>query len=120
MVRKLVDPLGRRKQQTSTFSTRSLVQKPRRHHRPRPPVRANRELAPTAPRLIHELIPRSLHATSGATAGRREPAMAVPRRSHRPQTPNPKPQTPKPDPVRLSFFYGKLDLPPILPLRPCH
>ena len=89
MGRKLVDTLGRRKQQTSTFSPRSLVQKPRRHHRPRPPLRANRELAPTAPRLIHELIPRSLHTTGGATAGRREPAMAVPRRSHRPQTPKP-------------------------------
>ena len=94
MGRKLVDPLGRRKQQTSTFSPHGSVHKPRRHHRPRPPLRANRGLAPTAPRLIHELIPRSLHATSGATAGRREPAMAVPRRSHRPQTP-------KPDPVRL-------------------
>ena len=73
MGRELVDTLGRRKQQTSTFSPRSLFQKPRRHHRPRPPLRANRVLAPTAPRLIHELISRSLHTTGGATACRRAP-----------------------------------------------
>ena len=87
MGRKLVDTLGRRKQQTSTFSPRSLVQKPRRHHRPRPPLRANRGLAPTAPRLIHELISRSLHTTGGATACRRAPrGHASPPAS----TPNPK------------------------------
>ena len=73
MSRKLVDPLGRRKQQTSTFSPHGSVHKPRRHRRPRPPLRANRVLAPTAPRLIHELISRSLHTTGGATACRRAP-----------------------------------------------
>ena len=66
MGRKLVDPLGRRKQQTSTFSPHGSVHKPRRHRRPRPPFRANRRRPPTTPPLIYELISRSLHATGGA------------------------------------------------------
>jgi len=68
MGRKLVETLGRRKQQTSTFSPHGLVQKPRRQRRPRPPLRANRRTAPTAPPLIDEIVSRSLHATGGATA----------------------------------------------------
>ena len=136
MGRKLVDTLGRRKQQTSTFSPRGLVQKPRRHRRLRPPLRANRRPAPTTPPLIHEIISRSLHTTGGATACRRAPrGHASPPAS----TPNPKARPRSADPriqalkasargfrsfanyrTRILFFCGKLDLPPILPLRPCH